>query len=115
MRYILGLAVFLMIAGCSTTYVHPTKTESQFYADQNRCINQGYAALPVQEAFYMTSGRTSSVSTNCNLYGSTANCSSSGGNYTPPQKMVTNADVNSFRRSSFVHNCLQGLGYREAK
>jgi len=29
--------------------------------------------------------------------------------------MVTNADVNSFRRSSFVHNCLQGLDYREAK
>ena len=113
MRYILGLAVFLMIAGCSTTYVHPTKTESQFYADQNRCINQGYASLPVKESYYMTSGRTSSVSTNCNLYGSTANCSSSGGNYTPPQKIVTNNDINAISRSYFVHNCLQGLGWRE--
>ena len=113
MRYILGLAVFLMIAGCSKTYMHPSKTESQFYAEQNMCVNKGYAALPVKESYYMTSGSTSDVSTNCNRYGNTVNCSSSGGDYTPPQKMVSNADVNAWARETYVHNCLQGLGYRE--
>lgn len=113
MRYMLGLAVFLMIAGCSTTYMHPSKTESQFYTDKNRCVSQGLAALPVKESYYIDSGSTSNITTNCNLYGNTANCTSNGGIYFPPQKIVTNNDVNAIRRSYFVSDCLKGLGWRE--
>jgi len=110
--YILSI---LALSGCTTYYEHPTKGESAFNRDQNSCVSQGYASLPVYETSYMTAGSTSSTQTNCQLYGNTANCTSTGGNYSPPTKVVTNNDANGIRRAFFVHRCLLGKGWSETK
>ena len=46
MSRLLVVALFLLLAGCATTWGHPTKSEQEFYADDSECESRG-AGVPM--------------------------------------------------------------------
>ena len=47
MKSFLGITLLvLLLNGCGTKWYHPTKTETQFYADSSSCMSKSAQAFP---------------------------------------------------------------------
>lgn len=76
----------ILAAGCQKkVWVKPGATQQSFSADKANCMAQAYQAAPmVNRQVNLGAGTTNPYHTNCNQYGSTINCTTQGGGYTPP-------------------------------
>ena len=99
---------FLAIAltGCAAKWSKPGSTEAEFYSDRVSCINTANNMWPVNQS-PLGAGNTTPIRTNCTKYGNYVNCQQTGGQYTPPPSM----DTNAIARAIEIKQCLESKGY----
>lgn len=105
-RLFLAILAGALVTGCATRWSKPGSTEAEFYNDRAACINIANNMWPVNQS-PMGTGYTTPISTNCNRYGNFVNCQQTGGQYTPPATM----DTNAIARAVELRQCLQAKGY----
>jgi hypothetical protein len=93
------------LAGCGT-WVNPTNPNANYQADYYDCEMQAARTFPVQ---MQTSTTPSVTNTNCNVYDSTASCTSTT---SPGQTYNSGGDVNLGNRISATFNCMGAKGWR---
>lgn len=100
--------IFLAVAltGCAAKWSKPGSTEAEFYSDRASCINTANNMWPANQT-QAGVGYTSPISTNCVRTGNYVNCQQTGGQYTPPPTI----DTNAIARAIEVRQCLESKGY----
>lgn len=109
---ILALAMFstLTLSGCADTWVKPGATEEEFEATKAECMSGAAARFPpMNRAVQIGNGYTTPVTTNCNGFGYSVNCISTGGQYTPPA--IINVDDNQNARREDIRACFFRNGW----
>lgn len=105
-RIFLAISALLFITGCAAKWHKPGATDADFYNDRAMCINMANNMWPANQSPIGT-GYTTPISTSCNRIGNYVNCQQTGGQYTPPATM----DTNAIARAVEVRQCLQAKGY----
>ncbi|MGI0076471.1 MAG: hypothetical protein ACREAU_03590 [Nitrosopumilaceae archaeon] len=104
----------LVVSGCGTVWVKPGATEQEFYATKGHCTARAQAEFPyIPEQTQIGSGYTTPIVTNCNGFGYSYRCYTTGGNYVPP--MVIIIDINASRRNSDIESCFYENGWTPEK
>jgi hypothetical protein len=101
------LVISCLLSGC-TSFVWVGRDPNR---DMYECKIE--AARVHQPALYtqqIAAGTTSPSYTNCTNIGNLTNCTTTGGNYTPP--IAITSDANSGVRNDYVHNCMTQRGNR---
>ncbi len=106
-----GLVVLLSIFGCAqNVWVKPGATSSDFQVTKGRCLSAAYSQVPAAPAVAtFGSGYQSPVVTNCSAFGNSANCVTTGGQYTPPVSVPY--DANMGVRNEVFQGCMYGEGW----
>ena len=104
-----GLCVVLL-AGCAVGWTRPNTSESEFNQDRYECQQQAAQMYPVMMVQRTNGvGYQTSAQTNCTSYGSSMNCTTTGGNYVPPATVTEDSNLNN--RNSAFGSCLNSKGY----
>ncbi|MBK6973515.1 MAG: hypothetical protein IPH26_11440 [Sterolibacteriaceae bacterium] len=110
-----GAVFSALLAGCGPTYywVKPGATNSDWNLDSTECRVYATGAVPrnPQQIQLSTGYRNSSI-TNCSSFGSTMNCTTTGGEYVPPTYWAY--DANDGVRSDAVNLCMYRKGWQRA-
>lgn len=104
------LAIALLLSGCASGWSKVGATENEFAQDRYQCQMEVAAAYPVvmTQTSYGGGNQTPSR-TNCQTYGTTTNCTTTPGVYTPPVQQTSDANV--YARIGGMNSCLQSRGY----
>lgn len=110
----LGVLVSTLTACASKQWVGPPGgvTEQQVRSDLWEC--QQRAAQMYPQRIVQTplgSGYQQPAQTNCQAWGSQLNCTTTPGQYVPPEYITS--DANDGPRKSAIRSCLYSKGYRE--
>jgi hypothetical protein len=106
----LMVATTLTLSGCADTWEKPGATQQEFNATKAECLSRSAARFPpMNRQVQIGSGYTTPVTTNCNGFGYSVNCISSGGQYVPPSFM--NVDDNANARMQDTRSCFFENGW----
>lgn len=97
----------LLLSGCANTVWVGQNPERDMYECKLEAARQYPPALYSQQ---VGTGYTSPVFTSCNGVGGFATCTSTGGQYTPPPTITS--DANSDQRDNFIKYCMIQRGNR---
>lgn len=114
MNRIILVTVVIFISGCQTYWKHESGYSSSWERDKYNCEMEAARAYPVRMVT-QSSGRgyTTDSTTNCSSYGNITNCTTTPGQYIPPQKYTE--DVNQGNRNLAVPQCLRASGWRQCQ
>ena len=106
MRSHLGIVcTCLALYGCGTA-VNPYNPNANYESDYYSCQMEAAGAFPVQ---MQTSTTPSVTNTNCNVYGSTADCTSTT---SPGKSYNSGGDTNLGNRLTATFRCMDAKGWR---
>lgn len=109
--HIVLLGVCVSVSGCNVGWVKPGSTQAEFNVDKYDCQTEAAHTYPVaivQRSVgtgYQTSSQTQCVASGYGNY----NCTTTGGNYVPPNTVTEDANLNN--RNMAFQNCMQAKGY----
>jgi hypothetical protein len=125
-KRIILIAGLVLTSGCAKTWVHPTKTESQFHADSLQCQQMALRMHPdvKSERMPVKNLPPDSYQTNCTDYGTTIDCNTQAiGGGPDPYAMGYNAGAqmgeglaqafNGIAQQRTFDKCLLSKGYKE--
>jgi hypothetical protein len=102
----------LALAGCASpaVWVKPGATEADFEVAKGRCLAGAYSQVPAAPSVTtFGSGYQAPSFTNCSAMGNFANCTTTGGQYTPPA--IVFYDANAGVRTQVFKGCMYGEGW----
>ncbi len=100
------------LASCAppAVWVKPGATEADFQVSKGRCLAAAYAQVPAAPAVATVgSGYQAPTVTNCSAFGNFANCTTTGGQYTPPVSVPY--DANAGVRRQVYNGCMYSEGW----
>jgi hypothetical protein len=104
------IASTLALSACADTWVKPGATEQEFEATKTECMSRAAARFPpINRPVQIGNGYTTPVTTNCNGFGYSGNCISTGGQYVPPS--IINIDDNQNGRQEDIRSCFFEKGW----
>jgi hypothetical protein len=112
MRCFLLLAVLLPLAACAKpdVWMKPGASAGDFEVSKGRCMAAGYLQVPAAPAVAsFGTGYQAPMFTNCSAFGNLANCTTTGGQYTPPPSF--SYDANAGVRAQVFKGCMYGEGW----
>lgn len=110
--FVISLA--LMLTGCAEKWEKFGATEQEFEAMKAACISRASARFPpMMRQVQLTNGYTTPVITNCNGFGYSVSCFSSGGQYVPPTYIAI--DDNTGARDQDTRSCFYENGWHPVK
>jgi len=107
----LVISAALVLAGCTqSVWVKPGATSADFAVTKGNCLSAAYSQVPMAPASTtFGSGYQAPLMTNCPAFGNSANCVTTGGQYTPPVSMPF--DANTGVRGEVFRGCMYGEGW----
>jgi hypothetical protein len=109
------VAVFvgsLALGGCAgqDVWVKPGATVGDFEVSKGRCLAGAYSQVPAaQTVASFGTGYQAPLVTNCSAFGAFVNCTTTGGQYTPPPSF--SYDANAGVRSQVFKGCMYSDGW----
>jgi hypothetical protein len=102
----------LALASCasSAVWVKPGATDADFQIAKGHCLAGAYSEVPAAPSVAtFGSGYQTPSLTNCSAFGNFANCTTTGGQYTPPARV--SYDANAGVRTQVFKGCMYGEGW----
>jgi hypothetical protein len=101
----------LLVGSCAQpVWVKPGATASDFEVAKGRCLASAYSQVPsAPTVATLGGGYQSPMITNCTAYGNSANCFTTGGQYTPPISVPY--DANGGVRTQVYQGCMYADGW----
>lgn len=101
----------LLVGSCARpVWVKPGATASDFEVAKGRCLASAYSQVPsAPTVATFGGGYQSPMITNCTAYGNSANCFTTGGQYTPPISVPY--DANAGVRTEVYQGCMYADGW----
>jgi hypothetical protein len=106
MKITLAATLCLLLGACDMQMVNTSNPGANYSVDYNVCQYQAAQMYPVQ---MQTSTTPSVTNTNCNVYGSTANCTSTT---SAGQTYNSGGDINLGNRLAATFSCMDARGWR---
>lgn len=112
MRNMLLVVVIALLSGCAQyQWMKPGASQLDFQQDGYVCSSEAARLYPPQQVpMQIGSGYTSPSHTSCNPFGISVNCTTTGGQYTPPS--VVYVDGNEDNRTVAARQCMAMKGWR---
>jgi hypothetical protein len=111
-RIVFVAAIVQAIAGCANqaVWVKPGAAGADFEVAKGHCLAAAYSQVPSAPAVAtFGGGYQSPMVTNCTAFGASANCITTGGQYTPPVSVPY--DANSSVRTQVYKGCMYADGW----
>lgn len=114
MRRVAVMICLISLTGCGTKWSKPGASEAEFEGTKASCASRAYSRFqPVMQSVQIGSGYTTPLQTQCFGTGYNVQCTSTGGQYTPPASIMV--DQNNNARSQDVRSCLFEQGWTPNK
>lgn len=104
--------VSCILSGCAnrSVWVKPGATDADFEIAKGHCLGEAYSRVPSAPAVAtFGGGYPTPAVTNCTTFGYSANCVTTGGQYTPPISVPY--DTNAGARTAVYRGCMYGEGW----
>ena len=110
-RYAKLAVIGAALGGCAqSVWVKPGATEADFEVEKGRCIATAYSQVPAAPAVAtFGTGYVSPTYTSCSGFGYSVNCTTSGGQYSPPISVPYDANVGA--RTEVFRGCMYANGW----
>jgi hypothetical protein len=106
----------LLVGSCArSVWVKPGATAADFEVAKGRCLGAAYSQVPsAPTVATFGGGYQSPMITNCTAYGNSANCVTTGGQYTPPVSVPYDANAGA-RTQVYRGACMPMAGRFNSK
>jgi hypothetical protein len=101
LKQILILALIPFLMNCTTLWVKPGSTESDFHREKLECEGQAMSLYPP-----VFQQRSPAYTTNCSNYRGIVTCNSN-----PQYDYTANYDINGFSRAFAWESCMRSKGW----
>jgi hypothetical protein len=109
-RFLVVIASAALVSCAQPVWVKPGATSADFEVAKGRCLAGAYSQVPAAPAVAtFGAGYQSPLVTNCSGFGNSANCVTTGGQYTPPASVPY--DANTGVRNEVFRGCMYGEGW----
>lgn len=108
------LFALLILSGCAEKWAKPGATSEEFDAMKATCMSRSAGRFPpMMRQVQITNGYTTPITTNCNGFGYSVNCYTTGGQYVPP--VAITVDDNQGARNQDTRACFFENGWHPVK